>query len=185
MHASRLLLLVTVLWMHSIATAGTPAGALSGLDIDWPKERLAAPPFELETLDGDTLRLEDYRGKLVLINFWATFCAPCRREMPALDALQGRYAEQGLVVLAIAADRNGRRVVAPYIAEHGYRFPVALDAEGDVRKRYEVNALPTSYLVGRDGRFVARVIGERAWDSEIFRELVENLLGSQREIQSP
>ncbi len=172
------LLMLASLWLQGVAVAATPIEGYGELDIDWPKERLPAPAFELEALTVSSVRLSDYRGKLVLVNFWATFCAPCRKEMPALQSLWADYAGKGLVVLAIAADRGGRRSVARYIAEGGYSFPVALDPDGDVRNRYEVRALPTTYLVGRDGRFIARLIGERAWDSPRFRALMQKLLAA-------
>ncbi|HFQ13317.1 MAG TPA: TlpA family protein disulfide reductase [Gammaproteobacteria bacterium] len=156
--------------------ADTPAGAFSRLQVVRPKRILPAPDFGLTNLAGQSVRLSDYRGRLVLLNFWATFCGPCRREMPALQALWQSYREQGLVVLALAADRGGPQTVAEFVAEGGYRFPVLLDGEGEVRKRYEVRALPTSYLIGRDGRFIGRIIGERDWDSAAARQLIASLL---------
>jgi len=173
------LLMLASLWLQDVAIAETPAGGYAELNIDWPKERLPAPAFELEALAATAIRLSDYRGKLVLVNFWATFCAPCRKEMPALQGIWTDYADKGLVVLAIAADREGRGSVAPYITDGGYSFPVALDPDGEVRNRYEVSALPTTYLVGRDGRFVARLIGERAWDSPGFRAFLKKLLATR------
>jgi len=156
---------------------------LKSMKVTAPKEFLPAPSFVLPALESDsgqqTVRLSDYRGKLVLLNFWASFCTPCRREMPALESLWLRYRDQGLVVLALSADRDNLQRVTEFINEGSYSFPVLLDTEGEVRKTYEVRALPTSYLIGRDGRFVGRIIGEREWDSAQGRKMIELLLLSR------
>ncbi len=149
---------------------------LSALRITPPKQRKIAPEFKLQDLQGKTLRLSDFRGRPVLINFWATFCAPCREEMPALESLWQEFKNDGLVILAIAADRSGKKAVLPFIQEGAYRFPILLDAEGTVRNRYEVIALPTTYLIGRDGKFIGRAIGSRQWYSPASRELIQSLL---------
>jgi len=150
--------------------------ALKSMNVTAPKAFLPAPSFSLSDIEQQTVRLSDYRGKLVLLNFWASFCAPCRREMPALESLWLRYRDQGLVVLALSADRDNLQRVSAFINEGRYSFPVLLDTEGEVRKTYEVRALPTSYLIGRDGRFVGRIIGEREWDSVRGRKMIELLL---------
>jgi peroxiredoxin len=150
--------------------------ALKALRITVPQQSLPAPNFTLMTLDGKTLHLSDYRGKVVLLNFWASFCAPCLEEMPALEALWQEYRDQGFVVLAVAADRGSVDPVRDFVKAGNYSFPIPLDSDGDVRNQYEVRALPTTYLIGRDGRFVGRVLGEREWSSEKGRELVWELL---------
>jgi hypothetical protein len=96
--------------------------------------------------------------------------------MPALETLWQRYRERGLVVLAIAADRGDSRVVSDFAVNTGVSFPVLLDPDGVVRNRYEVVALPMSYLVGRDGRFSGRIMGTRDWNGPAGREVIETLL---------
>lgn len=156
--------------------ARADASAPTDNSIDPPRQRLAAPDFSLPSLDGRTRHLSDYRGKVVILNFWATFCAPCRREMPALETLWRDYRERGLVVLAVAADRGDVEIVQRFIDEGGYTFPVPLDPAGKVRNRYEVIALPMTYLIARDGRFSGRALGERQWDSPAIRSQLEVLL---------
>lgn len=134
----------------------------------------AAPGFELTALDGDTVALEDYRGKAVLLNFWATWCAPCREEMPALQRLQQRLGPEGLEVVGINVDaapgemdalaRWGGDVQA-FVREHGLSFDVLLDPEGGVMRRYGVTGLPTTILLDREGRVVSRTVGAAEWDS--------------------
>ena len=154
----------------------TLSQALSSMKVTVPKARLLAPDFTLPDLKLETVRLSDYRGKLVILNFWASFCAPCRREMPALENLWQRYRDRGLVVLALSADRDNLKRVENFVSEGDYSFPILLDTAGRVRKNYEIRALPTSYLIGRDGKFIGRIIGEREWDSEQSQALITLLL---------
>ncbi len=150
--------------------------SLQAMRITAPRQYLPAPNFTLTTLAGQTLQLSHYRGKVVLLNFWASFCTPCREEMPALEALWQDYREQGLVVLAIAADRGSIDPVRSFVEAGNYSFPIPLDPDGVVRKQYEVMALPTTYLIGREGHFTGRVLGVREWNSARGRMLVQKLL---------
>ncbi len=138
---------------------------LEALDLTAPRHRLAAPGFRLDALGGGSGGPDDYAGKALLLHFWATFCDPCRDELPRLEALSRQLGEEGLVVLTVAVDRSPAAAVAAFVAVGGYRLPVLLDPLGRVRNRYEVAVLPTSYLIGRDGRFVARALGARGWDA--------------------
>ncbi|RMD78019.1 MAG: TlpA family protein disulfide reductase [Gammaproteobacteria bacterium] len=161
-----------------------PAGAASApgadpweaLGLDRPKVRLPAPPFRLPRLGGGEAALEAYRGRVVLINFWATWCRGCAAEMPALERLWRRYRERGLVVLGVSADRGDPGVVRAFLRRLPVSFPILLDRDGAVRRRYEVWALPFTYLVGRDGRLRARAVGERDWDGPAARAVIEALL---------
>lgn len=141
-----------------------------------PRVRVDAPGFTLEDLKGVKRSLQDYRGKVILINFWATWCGPCREEMPSLERLWQRFRKRGLVVIAIAADRGSMHMVERFCAMHRISFPVFLDPTGRVRRMYEVSVLPTSYIIGRDGKITGRIIGERRWDGEVFVRLFESLL---------
>ncbi len=171
---SLFVMLASLCFVTTAMAADVPSESL-----DYPKKRLPAPDFSLRDLDGQSLRLSDYRGKVVLLNFWATFCSPCRREMPALEKLWRDYRGQGLVVLAVAADRGAPDHVRRFIEEGGYSFPVVLDPNGAARKAYEVVALPMTYIIGRDGRFHARALGERRWDSSILQARIEALLAAE------
>jgi peroxiredoxin len=109
-----------------------------------------APDFSLPTADGGTVRLADLKGKPVLINFWATWCQPCREEMPAMQELYEQYRDRGLVILAVDMEED-LRPVRRWIDQGGYTFTFLLDGEGEQVKRYNINASPTSYFVARDG----------------------------------
>jgi len=157
----------------------TPAYAAesSGFELAYPKQRQQAPGFELSDLAAGTVSLDSYGGKVMLIHFWATFCAPCIKEMPELEVLWQEYREQGLVVMGIATDRGSAGVVREYVKKTAVSFPVLLDQEGEVRNQYEVFALPMSYLIGRDGKISARAIGSQDWNSQAGRAVIESLLG--------
>ena len=167
---SRGVLLVFVTLTYPGAHAG------SGFAFDAPRERLVAPVFRLPDLREMPTGLEDYRGKVVILHFWATFCTPCLKELPALEALWRHYREHGLVILGIAADRGRADLVRKFADTAGVTFPVLLDPEGMVRNRYEIVALPMSYLIGRDGRFSARMLGSREWQDPQASDLIESLL---------
>lgn len=168
-------MLVCLLFSGGISAAAVTTPAPGAFDLDYPQQRLPAPDFSLQEPGGGTHAFGEYRGKLVLLHFWATFCAPCRAEMPGLEALWQRYRARGLVVVGIAADRGSDRV-ARFTGEAGVSFPVLLDPDGAVRNRYEVTVLPMSYLVGRDGRLSGRVTGSREWNSPGGRQVIESLL---------
>ena len=147
-------------------------------DVSYPKQRLPAPGFRLPDLASSDVSLEHYRGKVVLVHFWATFCVPCVKEMPDLEALWQRYLAQDLVVLAIAADRGSHAAVLEFVDNTGVTFPVLLDPDGEVRNKYEVVALPTSYLIGRDGKISGRAIGTRVWNGTEGRKIIEAQLAA-------
>ncbi len=167
------ILLFATLWFAGQSCADT---LFKTLGIMEPEVRLEAPAFSLDTLDGKELGLEEFRGKLVLLNFWATFCAPCRDEMPSMERLWQRFKEKGLVIVAVNVDRGSADRVRRFVEEVGVTFPVVLDPGGRVRRNYEIFALPTSYIIGRDGKFLGKIVGERRWDTPEFKELFERLL---------
>lgn len=110
----------------------------------------AAPDFTLQTLDGETVSLAGYKGKPVLLNFWATWCAPCRLEMPELNKTAGDYADTGLVVLGVNQEEPAN-VVADFVDELGITFPQALDVDGEAGKAYGAYLLPITFFIDPDG----------------------------------
>lgn len=136
----------------------------------------SAPDFELADLDGRMHRLSDYRGRVVLVNFWATWCGPCRIELPTLQAIHEDYAGRDFQLLAVAGDLEGAEVVRPYLASLGLTFPSLLDDSGKVQDLYFVNALPMSFLVDRHGVIAYKLTGFFDWNQPKFRGLVDGLL---------
>ncbi len=110
----------------------------------------AAPDFEVETFDGETLRLSDLNGKVVVLNFWASWCPPCRWEMPFFETMWQEYRDQGVVFVGIAMSDTLENVKA-FAEEAGVTYPVALDTTTEIARDYEVLSLPTTYFIGKDG----------------------------------
>ncbi len=173
----RLIALLVV--MVILATTWVPCvmadDVFAAMAIERPKTRLPAPAFSAGQLDETVLSLGDYAGKLVLLNFWATWCLPCREEMPGMQRLWQQYRERGFTVIAVAAD-DDREEVARFVANTSLDFPVVMDGDGRIRRQYEVVGLPMSYLIGRDGRLSGRLLGSRDWHSKEALALIESLL---------
>ena len=125
------------------------AMATAGLDIS-AKEGALAPDFLLETMDDSELRLSDLRGQPVVLNFWATWCKPCRQEMPRFVEAYDEHADEGLVVVAVNM-QEGKGIVRPFADDYGMDFPITVDRDGEVGDRYRLLGLPTTYFIDRDG----------------------------------
>jgi len=125
-----------------------------------------APDLPLTDDKGQVLTLADFRGQLLLINFWATWCAPCRAEMPSLDRLHQSLAGDDFQVIAISIDRQGPGVVRPFLDDVGvHDLPVLYDPKGALSRAWGVFGLPVTILVDKEGREVARMTGPAEWDS--------------------
>jgi peroxiredoxin len=148
--------------------------AIRELDLIKPSRQKVAEDFSLRMPDGGAFRLSDQRGKVVLINFWATWCPPCREEMPAMERLYQQHKDQGLVLVAVSLDADPA-VVPAYLKSSKLTFPVALDPKAEVGNKYGVRALPSSFIVDRHGTLTALALGPRAWDNDASHSLVEAL----------
>jgi peroxiredoxin len=126
----------------------------------YEQDPVPAPDLAMETLDGQKINLAEQEGKVVLVNFWATWCAPCRREIPDLAALYSELKSEGLVIVGVATDEEGRSVVEPFAEKHGINYPVVLDTSRTVQSNFDsMYGLPTTYVVNPDGQIVRRVVG--------------------------
>jgi thiol-disulfide isomerase/thioredoxin len=137
-------------------------------------KRKAVFEFSLPDLRGNPVNLKDFRGKVVFVNFWASWCVPCREEMPSMERLYQKYKGQGLVMLAVNY-RESQKEARAFVEELKLTFPALLD-DGMVSTLYGVFALPATYLVDRQGKSAARVLGARDWMSEESRVVIEQLL---------
>jgi peroxiredoxin len=167
----RALLLLAAMW------AGAAGGAEPPQTLTAVAARPAAPDFTLTDLDGKTQRLSDYRGKVVLINFWATWCPPCRRELPSMQRLWQRLKDKGFAMLALDVGEE-EDAILPFLFSTGVEitFPVLLDKPGQLINAWPVRALPTSFLLDREGRIVYRAVGGREWDDPALIEKIQALL---------
>ena len=159
----------------------SPAGgpgidtALKELDLIKPSRPKLAVDFTLPTPDGGSFRLADQRGKVVLVNFWATWCPPCLEEMPAMERLWRRHKDAGFVLVAISLDADPKKV-PPFVSARKFSFPVALDPRMAVAETYGVRALPSSFVVDREGTMTGVALGPRSWDDAAAHRLVQAML---------
>jgi peroxiredoxin len=150
------------------------AEALKELDLIRPARPKLAEDFALPTPAGGTFTLSTHRGHVVMVNFWATWCPPCLEEMPAMERLYRQHKDAGFTLVAVSVDGDPTRV-GPFVTKHKFTFPVALDAKMDLANRYTVRALPSSFIVARDGTLTALAVGPRHWDSDAAHSLIEGL----------
>ncbi len=155
---------------------GLSTEATSDATLPPDQGRKAAPDFALKGADGKEVRLSDYRGKVVLLNFWATWCAPCRVEIPWFEELERIRKDQGFAILGVSLDAEGWRAVGPFLAklEVNYRMVIGDD---ETAKQFGVTALPATFLIDREGRIAA--VHEGLTSQKYFEEGVERLLGEQ------
>ena len=139
-----------------------------------------APDFSAKTLD-DSARvrtLADYDGEVVLLNIWATWCGPCRIEMPSMQALQRALGPSGLKIVAVSVDDPGsEQAIRTFGEEYGLTFELLHDASGEIRKIYQTTGVPETFVIGRDGRIRKKVIGATNWNSAANRAVLAQLLG--------
>lgn len=140
--------------------------------IDPPEE---AEDFTLKTLKGGTVSLKDYRGRLIFLNFWATWCPPCRAEMPSMQRLWEEFKEEDFVILAIDIQEESK-LVSSFMNERGLSFPVLLDEKGKVARSYGIRGIPTTFFLNPEGEIIGKAVGERDWDSEESFQLIDELL---------
>jgi peroxiredoxin len=140
----------------------------------WGIEELVnkqAPEFMLKDINGRDVALSSFKGKAVLINFWATWCPPCRAEMPALNKLYREYRDKGLTVIAVSTDRS-MASVKNFLSKSPVDFPILMDPDGKVSRQFRVFSLPTSFLLDKNGIILQRYLGEEEWDSPGIRNKI-------------
>ena len=147
----------------------------SSLGIQRISPPVKAEDFTLENLEGSPVSLKDFQGKVVFLNFWATWCPPCRAEMPHMEKLWQKFKEEDFVILAVDL-REGKEKVSSFVKENGYTFPVLLDSGGEVANTYGIRAIPTTYLVDPEGKIAGKALGARDWASQDAFNLIEHLL---------
>jgi peroxiredoxin len=152
----------------------TAAEARRELELIQPSRAKRAEDFDVPMAGQGTFRLSEHRGKLVMVNFWATWCPPCLEEMPALERLYRQHRESGFVLVAVSVDTDPGKV-GPFMTARRLTFPVGLDPKTRVAELYGVRALPSTFLIDREGNLSALALGPRAWDGDASHSLVEAL----------
>jgi len=140
----------------------------------------SAPDFSLQDLQGQTVHLSDFQGKVVFLNFWATWCPPCRMEMPSMDMLNEIFATSDFVMLAVNVEQEGLATVPPFLERNPHSFRVLLDLEAKVQNAYGVYRFPESFLIDKRGRIARHYIGAYDWSSvEILKQVKELVVAEQ------
>jgi thiol-disulfide isomerase/thioredoxin len=179
-------LLAAVILIRTVPPGANEAARVQLMAADAPRSLLGqfvpaspprpAPQVSFSDAMGASANLSDFAGKPVLLNLWATWCAPCRREMPSLERLQARLGNK-ITVLAISEDIGGNKAVAPFVAKFGLKaVKTYLDPKSTLTQAFNVDGLPTSFLIDRRGRVIGRVEGEAEWDSPKMLSVIEPLL---------
>jgi peroxiredoxin len=137
-----------------------------------------APSFTFPDLEGRPVSLEDFRGRVVFLNIWATWCPTCTWEMPSMEALHRRYRDKGLAMVAVSIDALGKNVVVPYMKKLGLTFGYLLDPRGTVKGLYRITGVPETFIIDRQGKIIRKIIGPRQWMNPEMRNLIEIALRS-------
>ena len=135
----------------------------------------AAPAFRVQTENGKTLTEKDFGGKLLVLNFWASWCAPCVQEVPSLDEFQKEFASQGVIVLGVSVDKN-KELYQRFRDQYNVSFETSRDPEWDLAAKYGTFQLPETYIIDRSGKVVQKVIAAQNWMDSKFLESVKKLL---------
>jgi peroxiredoxin len=152
------------------------AGTSTAGEIPAPREGFLAPDFSLQTPQGETVTLSELRGQAVLVNLWATWCPPCRAEMPAIQKLYEEYKDQGFMVLAVNMTyQDNPQAVLPFTQENNLTFPILLDETGEMARKYELRSLPSSFFINRNGIIQEVVIGGPMSEA-LLRTRLESIL---------
>ncbi|MFH0931839.1 MAG: redoxin domain-containing protein [Candidatus Zixiibacteriota bacterium] len=139
-----------------------------------------APDFTLKDLNGVEKSLKEFRGKVVLLNFWATWCSPCRIEIPSMVELYKKYNDKGLEIIGVNLDRMDKSGVEKFSSEYNITFPILLDPTGKIATLYGITALPATFILDRNGKIQERVAGGKDWSSEENLKIFETLLNEKK-----
>jgi thiol-disulfide isomerase/thioredoxin len=145
-------------------------------DFTWHAKPIDAPTTVFKDANDADKTLKDFGGKVLIVNFWATWCAPCVKEMPALDRLNAKLGGKDFQVIAINQERNGPKVAKPFADKQGWKLPLYLDAATGFYRDAKLGGLPTTLIIGKDGKELGRVAGEVAWDSPAVEKMVQDLV---------
>jgi len=137
----------------------------------------SAPNFTLPDLDAKMVSMADYKGKVILLNIWATWCPPCVEEMPSMEKLHQELKDEDFEILAVSIDTSGAKTVLPFMKKHKLSFPALTDTKGAITSLYQTTGVPESFIIDKDGIIVEKVIGPRDWVApgaiRYFRNLIQ------------
>ncbi len=166
--------LISLLSLYVIFFVNTRSGPRINVGSEIP---VAAQDFELPTLNGDYVRLSNYRGKVVFLNIWATWCPPCREEMPSMESLYRRLKGRDFEMIAVSIDREGGKVVRPFAAKYGLTFPVLLDPDNKTHRLYGLTGIPETFIIDKNGMIMKKIIGAQNWINREWLDYFDRIIG--------
>lgn len=140
------------------------------------EKSMPAPDFTLPDLDGKMVSLADFKGRVVLLNIWATWCAPCVEEMPSMEKLYQKLKDEKFVILAVSIDEAGAAAVRPFMKKHQLTFPALIDSAGNIKSLYQATGVPESFIIDKKGYIVEKVIGKRDWAADSAIRYFQSLM---------
>jgi len=138
-----------------------------------------APDFTLPTLSGNSVRFSDYKGKVVFLNFWATWCPPCREEMPSMESLYQRLKGREFEMVAISLDQEGKKVVGPFVTKYGLTFPILLDTDKKASQLYRLSGIPETFIIDKNGFITLKITGGQNWMEKKWLEYFDQIIGKE------
>ena len=172
----KLIFLMAILLAFNLPANADESGLFSKIGVTPIKNHKKTPNFCLEELNGEKIQLAGLKGKIIFLNFWATWCGPCIEEMPSMEALYQHYKKTDFLFLTISVDCGGRESVRKFVERHRYRIPILLDPAGQTLELFEISRIPATLIIDRNGRMMGRVIGPRNWSSPEVFSLVDQML---------
>ena len=172
----RLIILIAILLLFSLPAFSQERALFSKIGIQSVRDNTKTPDFSLEGLNVKTVQLSALKGNVIFLNFWATWCDPCKDEIPSMEALYQRYREKDFVLLAISVEEKNPEPARKFIQKHRYRLPVLLDPAGKTLDLFEIHRIPATVIIDKKGRIVGKVIGPRDWNSPEVFSLIDQML---------
>ena len=172
-----LLLIITLSACGRSGSEKSTSEEMAAAGLQAIKEETAIIDFELKDLDGNNIKLSSIKGKVVLLNFWATWCPPCRAEMPSMQKLYDKFKDKGLELLAVNLQED-LQVVKDFADNSGFTFPILLDSNGEVGGIYGARSIPTTYIIDKKGNVIAGAVGGKDWYSPEVIKFFEKLLAN-------
>lgn len=174
-HKSIILIALFIVGAAVIILMQTRNSSFGPMAPSGPGKGAPAPNFSLRGLDGKTVSLTDFRGKVVLLNIWATWCPPCVEEMPSMQKLFQAMSGEAFELLAVSLDESGAAVVGPFMEKHKLTFPALIDSETTLQKSYQTTGVPESFIIDKKGIIVEKIIGPRDWASPAVLDYFKKL----------
>ena len=166
--------LISLLSLYVIFFVNTRPGPRTNVGSEMS---VAAQDFELPTLSGDYARLSNFRGKVVFLNIWATWCPPCREEMPSMESLYRKLKGRDFEMLAVSIDGEGGKAVRPFAAKYRLTFPVLLDPDNKTPKLYGLTGVPETFIIDKNGMVIKKVIGAQNWVNREWLDYFDRIIG--------